>query len=131
MSHAGFCIENLESDPIFEEDLRMLCRIGAKYIGRAAYYSWGGDFNADQIEEHYRIAKKQADAVRKRDPELILQAGIFEIAYRGTVNNTAVPAHVFEAFGQPAENRNFRFEDVIYPAGTKDHVGGDNGVGCW
>lgn len=131
VTHAGLCIENMDVDPAFEDDVRMLRRIGAKYIGRAAYYSWGGNMSAADIEKHYKIAKERADAVHQQDPEMILQAGVFEIAYQGTVNATKIPAYVFEAFGQPVENRNFRYEDVVYPRGTKDKNGTDTGIGCW
>lgn len=131
VTHAGLCVENLAEDPIFTEDLRMLRRIGAKYIGRAAYYSWGGNLSAADIEKHYKIAKEKADLVHKADSEIILQAGIFEIAYKGTVNATAIPSYVFEAFGLPVEKRNFRFTDIVFPKGTKDKNGTDNGIGCW
>ena len=69
--------------------------------------------------------------VHKADSEIILQAGIFEIAYKGTVNATAIPSYVFEAFGLPVEKRNFRFTDIVFPKGTKDKNGTDNGIGCW
>ena len=114
---AGFCVENTEPDPIFEEDLRMLKRIGAKFIGRSAYYSWGGNMSNAQVEQHYRIAKERAEQVHKVDPEIILQAGVFEIIYKGTVNNTPIPSHVFEAFGLPVEKRNFRYDDMVYTSG--------------
>jgi len=40
----------------FEEDLRFLRRIGAKYIGRAAMLSWVGNMTAEEIENHFKIA---------------------------------------------------------------------------
>jgi len=88
---AGFCVENNAADPIFEEDLRMLCRIGAKYVGRAAYYSWGGHMSWDQIQEHYRVAKERATLAHEADPEMILQAGVFEILFSGTAGATPIP----------------------------------------
>ena len=114
---AGFCVENLAVDPYFEDDLRMIQNVGAKFIGRAAYYSWGGYLSWNQIQEHYRLAEERAAAAHKADPELILQAGVFEIAYKATVNNTPIPAYVFEAFGLPVEERNFRFDDIIWETG--------------
>ncbi len=113
----GFCVENTTADNAFEDDLRMIQRIGAKYIGRAAFYSWGGNMSWEQIQEHYRLAKEQAAKAHKADPELILQAGVFEIIYQGTVNNTPIPAYVFEAFGQPVEQRNFRYMDMVFTSG--------------
>jgi len=131
ITHQGFCVVGTEPDPIFEEDLRMICNMGAKYIGRAAMYSWSGNMSAEAIDTHYRIAKEKAEAVHAVDPEIILQAGIFEIAYEQTVNNTAIPAYVLETFGQPIEERNFCYEKVVFPAGTKNRDGNDNGIGCW
>ena len=110
----GFCVENTTPDPIFEEDLRMIRRIGAKYIGRAALYSWGGHMSWEQVQEHFRVAKERAALAHEADPELILQGGVYEIIYRGTVNATPVPAYVFEAFGLPVEQRNFRYLDMVY-----------------
>ena len=120
---AGFCAEGLSEDPIFEEDLRMLRRIGAKYIGRAAYYSWSGNMSTAQIEQHYAAAKAKAELAHKADPEMILQAGVFEIIYKGTVNNTAIPKWVFEAFGQAPVTRNFRYEDMLFPSTHKYYTG--------
>lgn len=116
---SGLCSVGVEEDPIFEEDTRMLVRTGAKYIGRAAYYSWSGDLGTAEIEKHYAVAKASAAKVHQADPEIILQAGIFEIIYKGTVNNTKIPASVFEAFGLPAEDRNFRWKDMVFPAGNQ------------
>ncbi len=116
---------------VFEEDLRMLLRIGAKYIGRAAMISWSGNLTAAQVDNHFAIAKEYADKVHEADTQIILQAGIFEIAYKGTVNSVKIPAYVFEAFGQPFEDRCFRWEDVVYPRGAVAVTGKDIGIGCW
>lgn len=132
ITHQGLCVVGTSPDPIFEEDLRMVCNMGAKYIGRAAFYSWSGNMTAEQIDTHYRLAKERAAAVHAVDPEIILQAGIFEIAYEQTVNNTVIPAQVFEIFGVPAETRTFRYRDMVFPAGTRDVLYGmDTGIGCW
>jgi len=117
VTHSDFC-GSYKENPIFEEDLRFLRRIGAKYIGRATSISWSGGLTVEQLEDHYRIAEESAKAVHKADPEMILQAGIFEIAYRATVNNSKIPAHVFEAFGQPVEDRNFNWDKVVFQSGT-------------
>lgn len=116
---------------VFEEDLRMLLRIGAKYIGRAAMISWNGNLTAAQVENHFAIAEEYAAKVHEADSQIILQAGIFEIAYKGTVNSVKIPAYVFEAFGQPVEDRCFRWEDVVYPRGAVTITGKDIGIGCW
>ncbi|MHB8962404.1 MAG: hypothetical protein ACYC5K_04545 [Saccharofermentanales bacterium] len=116
---SGLCSVGIEEDPIIEEDIRMLLRTGAKYIGRAAYYSWSGELNDREIERHYALAKDAAAQVHAADPEIILQAGVFEIIYKGTVNNTKIPVWVFKAFGLPAEDRNFRWSDMVFPAGNQ------------
>ena len=109
---SDFCIaEN------FEENLRMVLNTGAKFIGRAAMYSWSGNMSWTQIQNHYKTAKERAAQAHKADPELILQAGVFEIIYRGTVESTPIPAFVFEAFGLPVEERNFRYDDMVYTSG--------------
>jgi len=118
----GLCVEGTRLDNNFEDDLRMIKETGAKFIGRTAFYSWSGNLSAATIEEHFKLAKQQADAAHKVDPELILQAGVFEIAYKGTVNNTAIPAYVFEAFDLPVEKRNFDFDKIKMTSGT---YGGD------
>jgi len=127
----GFAIENTNEDPVFEEDLRMVQRIGAKFIGRSAFYSWAGIMSTEQIANHYEVAAEKAAAVHAADPEIILQAGIFEIAYKQIVENTAIPAYVFEAFGQPVQTRNFDWESIVFPAGTKSPDGIDRGPGFW
>ncbi len=134
VTHQGFCIEGNGANGgnvIFDEDLRFLLRIGAKYIGRAATLSWNGSMTADEIESHFKIAKENAAKAHSADPEFILQAGIFEIVYKGTVNSIKIPAYVFEAFGERAEDRCFDWEKIVYPKGAKAVTGKDIGIGCW
>ena len=114
---SDFCVVGVTTDPQFEEDLRMVRNTGAKFIGRTASYSWSGSMSAADIVKHFQLAKQQAAAVHKADPQIILQAGVFEIAYKATVNNTPIPAYVFEAFGLTPEKRNFRFDDIAWKEG--------------
>ena len=130
VTHQGFCVQK-NGNKIFEEDLRFLRRIGAKYIGRTAMLSWVGNMTAEEIENHFKIAKENAAKAHMADSEMILQAGIFEIAYKGTVNNIKIPDYVFEAFGEKKEKRNFSWEKVVYPEGAKTITGRDIGIGCW
>jgi hypothetical protein len=52
---------------------------------------------------------------------MILQACIFEIVTT-QADQVPVPNWAFAAFGQPAEKRNFRYADMLYPSGRlKDH----------
>ncbi len=130
VTHQGFCVER-DANPIFDEDLRFLRRIGAKFIGRAAMLSWNGNLTSEEIENHFAMAKESAEKVHEADAEIILQAGIFEIVYRDTVNNIAVPDYVFEAFGQEVQNRNFNWEAITFPTGTITEDGINIGVGRW
>ena len=53
---------------------------------------------------------------------MILEACVFEIV-GPRVEQIAVPDWVFTAFGQPVEKRNFRYDDIIYPAGMRRLMG--------
>jgi len=120
----GFCVNSGDIlDPIFEENLRMILRTGAKYIGRSAFFSWNWNLSAAQIEQHFQLAKDRAALAHKADSELILQACVFEIVYKGTVNSIAIPDWVFQAFGKTPEHRNFKYDDVIFPAGSQYTTG--------
>ncbi len=103
-----------------DEDIRSLQRMGAKFIGRAAYHSWA-PMNASAIDAHFSVVKLAAEQFHKADPEIILQAGVFECIYRETVNNTKIPAYVFEAHGVPVENRNFSFDAMATKIGHWNH----------
>jgi hypothetical protein len=62
------------------------------------------------------LAKTNSAKVHQADPELILQACVFEIVSR-EVEQIAVPDWAFRALGQPVEHRNFRYADMLYPSG--------------
>ena len=65
-----------------EEGLRLVTHVGAKFIGRAAHFSWKGNWTREQIEAYYALAARLAARAHEADPELIIQAGVFEIIYR-------------------------------------------------
>jgi hypothetical protein len=95
----------------------MLKHIGAKFIGRSLCL-WGGEAN---LLRNLERAKQQLFKVREADPDVILQACIFEIVTT-QVEQVPVPAWAFAALGQPVEQRNFRYADMLYPNGRfKDH----------
>ena len=96
--------------PFREDDIRMLQNIGAKFIGRALY-RWSEESNlADPAFLDY--ARRLIERMHEYYPEIIFQGCLFEHV-SGDVNNLKIPAWVFEAFGLPAEDRNFRVEDMI------------------
>lgn len=99
------------------DNTRMLKDIGAKFVGRALCL-WGGE---GQLLENLARAREQLPRVLAADPDLILQACIFEIVTT-QVDQVPVPAWAFAALGQPVESRNFRYADMLYPSGRfKDH----------
>lgn len=93
-----------------EEDLRLIENIGAKFIGRAVGL-WGEESKINELQPK---AREIADEVHAVDPDIILQAGIFEII-TPDVNNVSIPDWVFDEFGLEPENRNFNYEDIHYP----------------
>lgn len=103
----------------FNDNLRMIKNIGAKFIGRSVC-QWGEE--AD-IPKNLQRAKVLAGKVHQSDPDIILQACIFEIV-TSQVNRLAIPEWAFTALGVPVENRNFNYTAMLYPDGRfKDHWG--------
>ncbi len=100
------------------DNIRMLKSVGAKYIGRALCL-WGAEADFSNNVER---AKGEIPAVLAADPEMILEACVFE-TISPRVDQIAIPGWVFAAFGQPEEHRNFRYEDMIYPEGQRRPMG--------
>jgi hypothetical protein len=94
----------------FDDNLRMLTRTGAKYIGRSLCL-WAGEANLLQNLER---AKVQVPQVLAADPEMILEACIFEIVSTD-VETVPVPDWAFTSLGLPVEKRNFRYDAMLYP----------------
>lgn len=107
----------LSHSPQRAEDIRMLKNVGAKFIGRSAYL-WG---NPGDDEAYFRQCREAADQVHQADPDMLLQACIFEAIYEG-VNKLAIPGWVFEEFGMKPEQRNFRYDAMLFDKGKfKNH----------
>lgn len=115
------------ASPYFEDDLRMLKNTGAKFVGRAAY-AW--DLPEDD-EAHFENVRRRAAVVHAQDPQIILQACVFEIIGKGGqraddpastaplgVNDIAIPPWVFEAFNLPVVTRNFNYDKMFVAGGT-------------
>ncbi len=117
LSRAMTTMDLLSRTGELEENLRMLRSVGAKFAGRAVYV-WGGERRLPGL---LNTAKRNAARVHRADPEMILQAGAFEIVTR-QVEQIPVPGPVFEALGQKPEKRNFRYAEMLYPDGQlRDH----------
>jgi hypothetical protein len=101
----------------------MLKHTGAKFIGRSLCL-WAGEANfLDNLER----ARRQAPKLHQADPEMILQACVFEIV-TPQVEQVPVPDWVFVALGRPVEKRNFRYADMIYPQGQRRDWGRNGSV---
>lgn len=105
-----------------EDDLRALKNMGVKFVGRASGI-WEPDASD---EEHFVKSKYLADRIHEVDPEIILQACIFEAVYHYE-DRFKVPDYVFEAFGLPVEERGFRVKDMLFPEQPKGSIWGDEG----
>ena len=93
-----------------DDNIRMLKATGAKFIGRSLCL-WGGEA---QLLSNLQRAKQQAPRLHEADPDMILQGCIFEIVTT-QVDRVPVPDWAFVALGQPVENRNFCYADMLYP----------------
>lgn len=100
-----------------DDNIRMLEGIGAKFIGRSLCL-WGGEAN---LVANLERARQQVPRLHAADPDLILQACIFEIVTT-QVEQVPVPDWAFAAMGQAVEPRNFHYADMLYPDGQfEDH----------
>jgi hypothetical protein len=100
-----------------DDNIRMLKSVGAKFAGRTLYL-WGHEKLLPELLKKARAIEAKVHAA---DPEMILQAGLFEIVTT-QVNDLPVPEHVFREYGLPPEKRNFRYEDMLFDGGKfRDH----------
>jgi hypothetical protein len=113
VTHSGLCSSSADpTTQILDDDIRMLRNIGAKFVGRAAFV-WDLPRNE---EGHFRQTKAAAAKVHKADPEIVLQACVFEAVFPG-VAKIPMPAWVFKESGIPVEKRNFDYEAMLYRNG--------------
>src|ERR1700733_8267948 len=93
-----------------DDNIRMLKSTGAKFIGRSICL-WGGEA---QLQHNFDRARQEIPKVHEADPEMVLQACVFEIVST-QVEQVPVPDWAFTALGQPVEKRNFRYADMLFP----------------
>jgi len=105
------------------DNIRMLRDIGAKFIGRSLCL-WAREAN---FLINLERAREQAPKVLAADPDMVLQACVFEIV-SSQVDQVPVPDWVFAALGRSVEHRNFRYIDMIYPGGQRRDWGKDASV---
>jgi len=94
-----------------DDNIRMLSSVGAKYIGRSLCL-WGGEAT---LLQNFERAKKQLPQVHATDPEMILEACIFEI----------VTPEVKQV---PVEKRSFRYEAMLYPPAQRKRSWENGGI---
>ncbi|MDD4772913.1 MAG: hypothetical protein PHZ09_04835 [Eubacteriales bacterium] len=106
-----FYFETLRPDDI-AQNKRFVLSTGAKFIGRAStmWVMNGGDEGAIAL-----YARALTD-IHTADPEVIFEACIFETTFT-SVEEIAIPAWVFEAFGCEYERRNFSYRAMLFPDG--------------
>lgn len=108
----------------FDDNIRMLNRIGARFIGRSICL-WGHE---SQLLANFARARVQVPKVLAGEPDRILEACIFEIV-TAQVEQVPVPAWAFTALGMPIQQRNFRYADMLYTDGRfRDQWGKDASV---
>jgi len=95
-----------------DDNIRMLTNIGVKFAGRTLYL-WGGE---GHLQRKLAAALTIAPKVHAADPEIILQAAIFEIVTT-QVEQIPVPDWVFREFGIEPEERHFDYEAMLNPSG--------------
>src|ERR1041384_6064559 len=115
----------LTSHGDIDDNIRMMTNCGVKFAGRAVY-QWGREEGGESaIPKKLEGAKIKAEKVRAADPQIILQACIFEITSRD-VENLEIPAWVFKELGKAVEARKFKYEDIIYASGPRATQWGAN-----
>jgi len=96
----------------FDDNLRMIKNIDAKFIGRSVC-QWGEEA---AIPKNLLMEKDLSAKVHASDPEVILQACIFEIV-TPEVEQLPIPEWAFTALNLPVEKRNFNYAAMLYPDG--------------
>lgn len=112
----------LSDSDTLQDDVRMIVDTGARFIGRSALV-WRPVADDD---EHFHKAEAMVQAVHRQNPQVILQAAIFEAVYE-TVDGIAVPRWVFEEFGLPVEPRCFCYDRMLFPDGRHKGQWGPTG----
>jgi hypothetical protein len=95
-----------------DDDIRMLKHTGAKFVGRTICL-WGSE---PRILDPKFFAQGRETAVRihQNDPDVILQAAIFEIVTE-EVGKIPIPDWVFREFDERPENRGFDYSKMLFP----------------
>jgi hypothetical protein len=119
----AICVEGLlNGRGDLNDNIRMLNNVGAKYVARSLCL-WGGEA---KLLDNLERAKQQLPQVKATDPEMILEACIFEIVTTN-VEQVPIPDWAFKALGLPVEKRNFRYDAILYPLAQRKRSWGAGG----
>ena len=118
-----------------EDDYRMIKKLGPKFVGRVSYI-WSAEtdfpsYYGKPVEEADLFQRAEATSKRLHeiDPDIIVQACIFEIVEKAYVDQLDVPARVFEEFGLKPVARKFSYEAMLYESGLfRNQWGKDQSV---
>ena len=102
------------SSPSRDDDLRVIRRIGATFLGRMAHV-W---FPTEDDAVHFARAAEAAAQVHAIDPGIVCQAAIFEVVYPRS-GSELIPEWVFTALGEPVEARTFRVAEMAPADGSR------------
>lgn len=100
----------------FDDDLRVIVKVGARIIGLAAYV-WTSLPNAAAEEAFFALVTERARRMHAVAPDVMLQAAVLEAVNR-SVDEIPIPGWVFDEFGLPRQQRNFSYEAMLFPDGT-------------
>ena len=95
-----------------DDNVRMLLNIGTKFVGRSIML-WGSEA---ALPSRLASARRIAQRLHAADPDVILEAGEFEIV-TPQVEQLPVPDWVFREFNLPVEGRHFRYAEMLYSDG--------------
>ena len=99
------------------DDLRVIKEMGVKFLGRAS----GIWYMTMEDEAHFRLSRELAEKVHAVDPEIILQACVFEwIVER--MEEIRIPDYVFKAFGMKPEERTFRLQEALFADESSGYI---------
>ena len=105
----------------FDDNIRMLGAVGAKYIARSICL-WGGEA---KLLDNLARAKQQVPQALAADNDRVLEACIFEIVTT-EVEQVPIPDWAFTALDMPVEKRNFRYDAILYPPDQRKRSWGPN-----
>lgn len=118
-----YCVDGKYPDK--DADIRFILNTGTKFVGRAIY-RWGHEEVLNE-PAFWAGARNLVEKVHAEDPDIIFQAAVFEAVYPN-VTEVKIPAWAFEALGLPVEDRNFRYEAMLFPDGLHNTLWGKGGV---